>query len=82
MTPQLKLQDGKPIIEGKFEFSFGISVYNPVNYVPAIPITFKWCPEISMEAQLAIKENQYAELIAEKLKQDFIEHIKNLKPII
>jgi len=78
MTPQLKLQDGKPVIEGSFEFSFGKPVYNPANYMPTVDITFKWCPEVSMETQKAIKEEQYAELIAEKLKQDFIQYIKTL----
>ena len=78
MIPQLKLQDGKPVIEGNFEFSFGQPVYNPSNYMPTIDITFKWCPEVSMETQKSMEEDQYVELIAEKLKQDLIQYIKTL----
>jgi hypothetical protein len=78
MTPQLKLQDGKPVVEGNFEFSLGKPVYNPANYMPTIDITFKWCPEVSMEIQKVMEENQYAEVIAEKLKQDFTEYLKTL----
>jgi hypothetical protein len=76
MTPQLKLQEGKLVVEGNFEFSFGKPVYNPVNYMPTVDITFKWCPEVSMETQKAMEEDQYTELIAEKLKQDFIKYLK------
>ena len=78
MTPQLKLQDGKPVVEGNFEFSLGKPIYNPANYMPTIDITFKWCPEVSTETQKVMKENQYAEIIAEKLKQDFIKYFKTL----
>jgi hypothetical protein len=78
MTPQLKIQDGKPVIEGNFEFSFGKPSYNPTNYMPTIDIIFKWCPEVSIETQKAMNEYQYAELIAERLKQDFIQCIKTL----
>jgi hypothetical protein len=31
-----------------------------------------------METQKAMKEDQYVELVAEKLKQDFIEYFKTL----
>ena len=78
MVPQLKLQDGKPIIEGNFEFSIGQPIYNPANFMPTIDITFKWCPEVPIETQKAMEEDQYVELIAEKLKQDFIQYIKTL----
>jgi hypothetical protein len=78
MVPQLKLQNGKPIIEGNFEFSLGQPMYNPTTFMPTVDITFKWCPEITMETQLAIEKNQYVELVAEKLKQDFIDYIKTL----
>jgi hypothetical protein len=79
MIPQIKMQDEKPAIEGNFEFKFGAPVYNPLTYAPVIDITFKWCPEVSMEAQLALKDNEAIELIAEKLKQDFITHITTIK---
>jgi hypothetical protein len=78
MTPQLKLQDGKPVVEGNFEFKLGKHLYNPLTNMPTIDITFKWCPEVSMETQKAMKEDQYVELVAEKLKQDFIEYFKTL----
>jgi len=78
MVPQLKLQDGKPFVEGNFEFSLGKPIYNPANYIPTIDITFKWCPEVSIETQKVMKENQYPEVIAERLKQDFIEYLKTL----
>ena len=77
MTPQLKVQDGKLIVDGKFDFEFGKPVYDTSDYIPTIDITFKWCPEIPLNAQLLIKDNQHIEieLIAEKLKQDFIENL-------
>ena len=78
MVPQLKLQDGKPVIEGKFEFSVVQPVYNPANFMPTVDVTFKWCPEVSMETQRVMENGQYAELIAEKLKQDFIQYINTL----
>ena len=75
MIPQIKIQDGKPVIEGDFQFKLGAPIYSPLTYMPVIDITFKWCPEVSMEAQLALKDNEAIEIIAEKLKQDFITHI-------
>lgn len=78
MIPQITIQDGKPVIEGDFNFKFGKPVYNPLTYAPIIDITFKWCPEVSMEAQLVMKHGQSIELIAEKLKEDFIQHLKTL----
>jgi hypothetical protein len=75
MTPQLKIQEGKLIVDGNFEFEFGKHLYNPSTDTSTMDITFKWCPEVSMEAQSLMKDNQYVELMAEKLKQDFIEHL-------
>ena len=80
MVPQLKVQDGKLIVDGNFEFELGKPLYNPSTNIPTIDITFKWCPEASMEAQSLMKDKQYIELIAEKLKQDFIQVLKTLNP--
>jgi hypothetical protein len=68
----------KPIIDGDFEFKIGKIIYNPKTLQPKSKISFDWNVEMPQDI-IAFKNNEYCELyeaIGEKLKRDFIKHLK------
>lgn len=83
MIPQLKHDNkGKIYVDGEFEFEKSpFLIYNPEKNTTYLTFTFKWNPEISLETQkIDSSQDILTELIAEKLKQDFIKSISNEQP--
>jgi len=73
-TQIIKNKNGELIIEGQFKFNASnITHINEYNQ-PIIKIFFDWCPE----APDGEYEKMY-EMMADKLKQDFLEHCRTYK---
>lgn len=81
-TPKLKFKNGpklEPYIEGDFNFKLdGDVIYSPEDYSPIIKIYFEWCPEVYQDESFELDTDEVFELIAEKLKQDFIKFSKDV----
>lgn len=76
--PKLVIVNNEPQIDGDFTFELSPITYQE-NYTPVRTITFQWNPESSCDISLRFNENSLNLLIAEKLKNDFYEFIKNSK---
>jgi hypothetical protein len=79
---RLKFDDEhQPYMEGNFSFyaSSGCG-YSPVDFAPIKNITFQWSPEVGQDLYWAGGNRAMAEVIAERLKQDFIEFIMSYEP--
>ena len=74
MTPKIIKENGKEKIEENFEFSKGDHLILDLNDgIPFINITFKFSPEKPAD----VLQEDAIELIAEKLKQDFIKYAQH-----
>jgi hypothetical protein len=70
MIPRITVEDGQVKVEGNYEFKKGEHLYyDPINDVPVhMEITFKHSPE----KPEGMSNHQAAEILGERLKQDFI----------
>jgi hypothetical protein len=70
MIPRITVEDGQANVEGNYEFKRGEHLlYDPINDVPVhMEITFKHSPE----KPEGMSNHQAAEILGERLKQDFI----------
>jgi hypothetical protein len=70
MIPKITVEDGHAKVEGNYEFKRGEHLlYDPINAVPVhMEITFKHSPE----KPEGMSNHQAAEILGERLKQDFI----------
>ena len=70
MIPRITVEDGQVKVEGNYEFKRGEHLlYDPINAVPVhMEITFKHSPE----KPEGMSNHQAAEILGERLKQDFI----------
>ena len=74
MIPKIIKENGKVKIEGNFEFSKGEQLIIDLNDgIPFMNITFKHSPELPAD----VLQEDAIELLAEKLKQDFIKYNQN-----
>jgi hypothetical protein len=74
MIPKIIKENGKVKIEGNFEFSKGdYLILNSSDGIPFMNITFKFSPEKPDD----VLQQDAIELLAEKLKQDFIKYTQN-----
>ena len=80
-VPKLKFKGEsklEPYIEGDFNFKLdGDIIYSPEDYAPIIKICFELCPEANNKELLECEIDVF-EVIAEKLKQDFIKFSKDV----
>jgi hypothetical protein len=79
---RLKFNDGhQPYMEGNFGFYMSSGCgYHPIDFAPVKNITFQWSPEVGQDLLWAGGNRVLAEVIAEQLKQDFIEFIMSYEP--
>jgi hypothetical protein len=70
--PLLTVEDGQAKVEGNYKFKRGEQLYyDPINGIPVhMEITFKHSPE----KPETMSKHQAAEILGERLKQDFINH--------
>jgi hypothetical protein len=70
MIPRITVEDRQAKVEGNYEFKRGEHLlYDPINDVPVhMEITFKHSPE----KPEGMSNHQAAEILGERLKQDFI----------
>ena len=70
MIPRITVEDGQAKVEGNYEFKKGEHLlYDPINGIPVhMEITFKHSPE----KPESMSTHQAAEILGERLKQDFI----------
>jgi hypothetical protein len=74
MMPKIIKENGKVKIEGNFEFSKGEQlILDLSDGIPFMNITFKHSPELPAD----VLQEDAIELLAEKLKQDFIKFNQN-----
>jgi hypothetical protein len=74
MIPKIIKENGKVKIEGDFEFSKGDHlILDLSDGIPFMNITFKFLPEKPAD----VLQEDVIELLAEKLKQDFIKYNQN-----
>jgi hypothetical protein len=74
MIPKIIKENGKVKIEGNFEFSKGEHlILDLSDGIPFMNITFKFSPELPTD----VLQEDAIELLAEKLKQDFIKYNQN-----
>jgi hypothetical protein len=68
--PLLTVEDGQAKVEGNYKFKKGEQLfYDPINGIPVhMEITFKHSPE----KPEGMSNHQAAEILGERLKQDFI----------
>lgn len=71
-VPTLIEEDGKLKIVGDFTFTFGKTIYDESNHVPTKDVVFKWNPELNQGINLKHGSEVINEMMAEKLKQDFL----------
>ena len=62
---------------GNFEFEVSPLFYNPSNEYPYHKYSFEHSKQTEFVLSQVMDSNQVIELIAEKLKQDFIELLKS-----
>jgi hypothetical protein len=80
-TPVLEFNEQhEPYIEGNFEFVMGKTTYDHENFIPIKPVTFYWSAEMAQDIPWFDKEGELIEILAEKLKQDFIKFIQSYTP--
>jgi hypothetical protein len=71
----------KPYMVGNFEFYMGNDVrFHPIDFAPVKYITFGWSPEVGQDMYWAGGNRELAEVIAEQLKQDFINFVMSYEP--
>lgn len=73
--PHITVLDGAYLVVGNFEFNVTHPAMDDRN-IPYVDISFTLCPEIPQDRDL--DNSKVIELLAEKLKQDFIKF--NNKP--
>lgn len=74
MIPHLTQGDDKRVyVHGEFEFEKSSTLFYDIENAsnPYLTFTFKWNPEFST-ADTELSEDDLIELVAEKIKQDFI----------
>jgi len=80
-APKIKFKQDlsfEPYIDGDFEFKISENaIYSPTDFSPVKEITFGWCPDVPQNELLVYGEGKIIELISDKLKNDFINFIKN-----
>jgi len=73
-TPVLNFKDNKPYVDGNYEFTISDgAIYD--NQVAYKHISFKWSVEMGQNMKFLQRENELYEMLAEKLKQDFLKYI-------
>ena len=77
MTPKLTLKNGVPFVDGYFDFFVEKKLKINKFGDPTFNISFKWSPELETEISSQYSEEELLSLMAEKLKQDFIQFAKN-----
>lgn len=73
---KIKLENNSYKLEGKFEFSVTKTVYTE-KFEPKQTIMFDWCPELPQDINTVEYTMDIHEMIAEKLKVDFLNVLKN-----
>jgi len=77
MTPRLRFKENnEPYIDGEFEFRVIDRVILENDLTTSIELVFKWNPETKVDIS-AFSNDVYNELIAEKLKKDFLKFLNN-----
>ena len=71
-TAQLKISDGKPFIDGNYEFKMSDMAVMSEDQIVTKDITFSWC----LESPNSISDDEAIKIMAEKIKNDFIEFAK------
>lgn len=72
-----------PYIEGDFDFTMDKHVtYDPAHMIPIKNISFPWCVEMQQDLSHLSEIDTVYEMLAEKLKQDFLKMIRTAPPII
>ena len=71
MIPKLKIENNKLLIDGDFKFELSPAIINEDLTTVYKEITFKWNPDSPSD----IDNIEANELIAEKLKQDFLKYL-------
>lgn len=70
----------KPYIEGDFEFIIEDKcIYSETELEPFKKISFWWSPEMYQDISMLNKDGDLYEMIAEKLKQDFLKLLNQNK---
>lgn len=79
---RLKFNDEhQPYMEGNFGFYMSSGCgYHPIDFAPVKNITFHWSPEVGQDRYWAGGNRALAEVIAEQLKQDFINFVMSYEP--
>jgi len=79
--PYVKFDENRrAIIEGDFSFDKSPLLYNPSSFLTYFNFTFQFSPECPADLGAFVFTDEATELIAEKLKQDFIKFVQNAKP--
>jgi len=74
-----KNQEGQfvPYIDGNYEFNIQEQPIFNSDLIPVKKISFEWSVEMPQDVNYSQKENELFEMLAEKLKNDFLKFIKN-----
>lgn len=74
---KFKTQNGKfiPYVEGDFKFQASDTTVLEKDLIPKKDITFSWSVEMQQDVSGLYGDEELYEMMAEKLKQDFIKFL-------
>jgi hypothetical protein len=70
-------ENNKYYFDGDFEFKRSETIIDPKDLTPKRLIMFDWNLELPLDLHALYVDNSWQELIAEKLKQDFLKVLKD-----
>jgi len=79
LPPKVRIVNGSIVIDGIFKFKVSDTIYDP-DFQPVKIISFTWSPEIPQNINQMIGEHVIIEMLAQKLKEDFIYYANNILP--
>jgi hypothetical protein len=72
-----------PYLEGDYKFTIDeLVTYDREHLIPIKNISFPWCVEMQQDLSRLSQRDEFYEMLAEKLKQDFLKMIRAVPPII
>lgn len=77
--PKVRIVNGSIVIDGIFKFEVSDTVYGQ-NLEPIKKISFNWSPEIPQNINQIMGEHVIIEMLAQKIKEDFIYYANNILP--
>jgi hypothetical protein len=79
LPPKVRIVNGSIVIDGIFKFNLSYTKYGPDSQ-PVKMISFPWSPEIPQNINQMMGEHVIIEMLAQKLKEDFIYYANNILP--